>query len=203
MVYLIRLKLASMARNRQRYQDQSRRKLLRAIGITTTAAIAGCLGSDEQAPEAVSLDDGQTCDECGMVINEHPGPTGQVFFAEDRLDRDGPAWFCSGTCTYSYRFDREDEGWEPLVTYLTDYSRVEYDIRGESDRSISPHLNTDSYRPESTLVVVAGSDVGGAMGPDIIPFSDTEEASTFADEYSGTVVDAVDIDRELIDGIRS
>lgn len=192
-----------MARNEQPCADRSRRTLLQALGATTTAAIAGCLGSDEQTPAAVSLDEGQTCDECGMVINEHPGPTGQVFFTEDRLDRDGPAWFCSGICTYSYRFDREDEGWEPQVTYLTDYSRVEYDIRGESDRSISAHLSADSYRPESALVVVAGSDVGGAMGPDIIPFSDSEEASTFADEYSGTVVDAGDIDRELIDGIRS
>jgi len=180
----------------------TRRTILTAVGSGLAVGLAGCLGDDE-LPPPVSLDEGQECDQCGMVIDQHPGPTGQVFFDDHPPDRDGPARFCSATCSYSYRFDREDEGLDPIVTYLTDYSRVEYSVADGDDPSISAHLAADDYREESALSVVVGSDVEGAMGPELIPFSDSEEAEAFADEYGGEVRTTGDVDRELVDSIRS
>ena len=176
--------------------------------VLTTAAgglavgLAGCMGGDSaDRPAAVALDEGQTCDQCGMVIQEHPGPTGQVFFEDHLADRDGPAWFCSGTCTYTYRSDRVAEDATPIVTYLTDYSNVDYSV--DDQPAITAHLAAEDYAVESALSVVAGSEVIGAMGPDLIPFSDGADADAFAEEYGGEVLPASDVDRELVDSIKS
>jgi len=180
-----------------------RRTVLTALGSGFVIGLAGCLGDGDDLPEPVSLDDGQACDECGMEIQQHPGPTGQVFFDDHPPDREGPAWFCSVTCTYSYRFDREDEGVDPIVTYLTDYSRLEYSVDDGDEPSISAHLAAEDHREESELTVVAGSDVLGAMGPELIPFGDADDAEAFAEEYGGDVRAAPDVDRELVDSVRS
>ena len=189
---------------RQTEGFRSRRTVLTAVGSGLAVGVAGCLGNgeaDSDLPAPVSLDEGQACDQCGMVIEEHPGPTGQVFF-DDHPDREGPAWFCSVTCTFSYRFDHEADH-DPIVTYLTDYSDVDYSVDDGDEPSISAHLAADGYREESALSVVAGSDVFGAMGPELIPFSDAADADAFADEYRGDVRAATDVDRELVDSIRS
>lgn len=176
---------------------RSRRHVLAVAGAGTVAALAGCLG-DEDVPEPIALDAGQSCDQCGMVIEEHPGPTGQVFFE----DRDGPAHFCSGTCTYRYRFDAEDNGETPIVTYLTDYSDIDYSLSGDEEQPfISAHLEANDYADETGLNFVAGAAVRGAMGVDLIPFGDAEDADTFADDHGGEVVTYDQINRELIDSM--
>lgn len=181
-----------------------RRTLLTAVGGGFTVGIAGCLDdNDDDRPAAVSLDDGQACDQCGMVIDQHPGPTGQVFFDSHLSERDGPAWFCSVACTYRYRFDRESEGFNPRVTYLTDYSHVEHSVNGGSTPSISAHLDADAHREASELSVVVDSDVQGAMGPELIPFGDRDDAESFAAEYDGQVRSAAELDRELVDSVIS
>ncbi|WP_253738772.1 nitrous oxide reductase accessory protein NosL [Halohasta salina] len=180
-----------------------RRTMLTTAAGGLAVGLAGCMGGNgADRPAAVALDEGQTCDQCGMVIEEHPGPTGQVFFEDHLSDRDGPAWFCSGTCTYTYRSDQEAEGATPIVTYLTDYSAVDYSIEGDQP-AITAHLAAEDYVVESALSVVAGSEVIGAMGPDLIPFSDTADADAFAEEYGGEVLPATDVDRELVDSIKS
>ncbi|WP_336135495.1 nitrous oxide reductase accessory protein NosL [Natronomonas amylolytica] len=175
-----------------------RRRVLGLVGAAALGSVAGCLGG-ESVPEPVALDEGQSCDNCGMVIEDHPGPTGQIFFESNSPDgRDGPAWFCSTVCTYDYRFERVDEGWSPVVTYLTDYSTVDYEVGGE-ENTISAHLEADAYAPDSDLTLVIRTDVTGAMGDAIIPFSDEAEATEFADTYGGETIAASDISRELID----
>ncbi|MCL9813069.1 nitrous oxide reductase accessory protein NosL [Natranaeroarchaeum aerophilus] len=179
----------------------SRRRILAAAGGVAIGALAGCLGDDD-APEPIALDDGQSCDQCGMVIEEHPGPTGQIFFEDYPDDREGPAHFCSGTCTYRYRFDAEDAGETPIVTYLTDYSGVDYSLTGDEEQPfISAHLDADDYAEETGITFVAGSDAHGAMGPDLIPFEDDGDATTFADEHGGDVVTHGEINRELLDAM--
>lgn len=178
----------------------TRRRTLALAGASAVAVLAGCLGDDEAAPEPIALDAGQSCDQCGMVIEEHPGPTGQVFFEGE--DSDAPAHFCSGVCTYRYRFNAEDSGETPLVTYLTDYSIAEYSVSGEGESQfISAHLQADEYADETDLNFVAASDVRGAMGKDLIPFGDATDANSFADEHGGEVIPHDDITRELIDSL--
>lgn len=42
----------------------------------------------------------------------------------------------------------------------------------------------------------------GGMGPDLMPFSDTDEAEAFADEHGGRTIEYDDIDRSLVEGIQ-
>ncbi len=173
-----------------------RRFLLLAGALVGTA---GC-GSGGETPEPVALDDGQNCDQCGMVVEQHPGPVGQTYYEGDRPEgRDGPAWFCSSVCAYRYRFDAIDRDWTPVVTYLTDYSSVEYTIEGEARQFISAHLDAGDFAPEDALELVVESDVEGAMGPALIPFADGEDARAFADEHGGDVIDASEVSRTLLD----
>ena len=174
-------------------------------GLAATA-LAGCLGgstANSEVPAPVSLDEAQACDECGMIIQDYPGPTGQIYFESLPDDRDGPAWFCSGICAYSYRFNRVEAGATPVGTYLTDYSQVEYDLSDDSEPFISAALDADSFALESELFVVVGSEVRGAMGPDVIAFSAREDADLFASTHGGSVRQATAVDRDLIDGIKA
>jgi len=138
-----------------------------------------------------------------MIIQDHPGPTGQIYFESLHDDRDGPAWFCSGICAYVYRFNRVAEGATPIGTYLTDYSSIDYELSEDADPFISPALAAETFAPESELFVVVGSDVRGAMGADVIPFSVREDAESFAAAHGGSVRAASDIDRDLIDGVKA
>lgn len=184
----------------------SRRSMVAAGGGLAATALAGCLGGstpDSEVPAPVSLDEEQACDECGMIIQDYPGPTGQVYFESLHDDRDGPAWFCSGICAYTYRFNRVDEGATPVGTYLTDYSTTEYELSDDAAPFISAAVAADTFGPEAELFVVAGSEIRGAMGPDVIPFSVREDAESVAAAHGGSVRRATDVDRDLIDGIKA
>lgn len=189
------------SRDRSGTFGATRRRLLSGVVAAVGIGLAGCLGED--LPEPIPLDGEQSCDNCGMVIREHPGPVGQTYFAGDVPEgRDGPAWFCSSKCTYSYTFDREDEGSEVQVTYLTDYSGVDYEIEGDADSLvISAHLEAEAFADAADLVCVAGSDVEGAMGSALIPFSDVDDAEAFALEYGGETVPHGEVTRDLLAGL--
>ncbi|ERH08203.1 MAG: putative lipoprotein involved in nitrous oxide reduction [Halonotius sp. J07HN4] len=183
----------------------TRRSLLATGGGLAAAGLAGCLGGTAggELPEPVSLNAEQACDECAMIIQDHPGPTGQIYFSSLHDERDGPARFCSGVCAYVYRFNRVAEGATPIGTYLTDYSSIDYELSDDPDPFISPALTAETFAPEAELFAVVGSDVRGAMGADVIPFSARGDAESFASTHGGSVRAASDIDRELIDGVKA
>ncbi len=182
----------------------TRRSMLAAAGAVGVAATAGCLGGDGtgggDAPEPIALTGSKQCDVCGMVIEQHPGPVGQLFYADNEPEgRDNPAWFCSAWETFAYDFDRESEGWTLAVGYLTDYSAVDYELFDDGGATfITAHLEPDAFGRKSDLFYVAGTDIKGAMGNDLIPFSDSGDADTFAEEHGGTVYREGDISRDLI-----
>ena len=167
----------------------TRRRFLAGSGAMIVAA--GCIGDDEQtsAVEPIDLDDGQTCDVCGMVIADHYGPNAQVFYAEDRPeDRDGPAWFDSVREMLVFDEEQRARGGEPLGYFVTDYSAVEYELIDENgDRFISSHVEAGDFVDAEDAVFVVDSPVQGAMGPDHFPFEDRDDADNFAAEEGGTV----------------
>jgi nitrous oxide reductase accessory protein NosL len=165
-------------------------------------SLSGCLGTSEER-DPVAIESGQNCDQCGMVIDQHPGPVGQTYYQDNTPQgHDPPARFCSTVCTYRHRFDKEQSGWTPAETFLTDYSATEYDIRTDGGKTIiSRHLGADTFAPSGQLTIVANSDVEGAMGTAIVPFSDSADAESFAEEYGGQTLPAEDITRELVGGM--
>lgn len=164
------------------------------LAATALVALAGCMGDDEEAveiPDPVSLNERQVCDSCGMVIADHPGPDGEIYYREGRPeDRDGPAWFCSIDCMNSYNSEKVRLGWEPIVSYTTDYSAVDYEIvKQGGDTYISSHPEQEAFADVEDLAYVVDTAIEGAMGATPVPFSTRDEAEAFADEHDGSVVE--------------
>ncbi|UVE52392.1 nitrous oxide reductase accessory protein NosL (plasmid) [Haloferax larsenii] len=181
----------------------SRRSVLTTAGAVGVAATAGCLGGggdNSDAPEPIALTGDKQCDRCGMVIEQHPGPVGQVFYRDNAPEgHDNPAWFCSAWETFSYNFARQDEGWTRVVGYLTDYSSVDYDLYDDEGATfITAHLDPEAFGRMDELFYVAGADINGAMGNDLVPFSQESDADAFADEHGGDVYEESDISPDLV-----
>jgi copper chaperone NosL len=183
----------------------SRRRVLGTVAAGTLAALAGCSGDSESVPDPVALDAGQSCDQCNMQIDAHPGPVGQSYYLDDPpedlpADReDGRAHFCSAWCTYTYVLERAGDGPEPAGTYLTDYSTVEYTVSEEGGATvISAHLGVGAFARAEELTHAVESDVQGAMGASLVGFSNDEDVTAFIDEYGGTRVAHEDVTREMV-----
>lgn len=180
-------------------RDTSRRRVLLGTAAAAGVGLAGCLGSSDR-PAPISLDEPLSCDQCGMVINQQPGPSGQTYYRDNSPEgHDPPARFCSTVCTFRHRFATESRGWRPRVTYLTDYAVVDYRVRPEGGAQVvSAHLAADHFAATEGLDVVVGSEVEGAMGPAIVPFGDGDAAAEFASTYGGDVIAAEDVSRQLV-----
>lgn len=191
----------------------SRRALLRATGVLSAAALAGCTGTatDDELPKPVSLAGGKQCVACGMVIEEQPGPSAMAFYREDpdgagdsdgngdsdgdpdgddELGGDGdPAWFDTVFEMAAYDAEKRRNGRERVVAYVTDYSTVEYEItREDGEQYVSSHVSPGSFVAATDAYYVVHSEVNGAMGADFLPFSRAADATTFRDEHGGAVV---------------
>lgn len=197
-----------MPSHRQTRGTRTRRSVLATVAVGGAGALAGCLGGDEAGPDPVALDGGQECDNCGMQIDMHPGPVGEAFYGDDAPETlpddrpNGLAWFCSTKCTYNYRFENEQRGDEPQQSYGTDYTGVDYELVDEGGTTvISAHLEATAFEDLQALTFVVGSDVEGAMGKSLVGFSDGDDASAFADEHGGELVEHGDVTRELLSGL--
>jgi len=163
----------------------SRRSLLGVAGAAGVA-LAGCLGGDgSERPDPVTLPDDATCDVCGMVIVQHPGPTAEVFYADRRpADHDNPARFDSTWEAFSFDFEREN--WSRRAFYVTDYSAVDSTVdESGAEPTISRHVEASSFADATGVTFVVGSSVVGAMGRDLLAFSDSEDADAFREQYGG------------------
>lgn len=171
----------------------SRRRVLAGAAVVAGTTLAGCLEDDEVADEPVApidLDDGQECDVCGMVIEDHYGPAGQLFYADGGPDgRDGPARFDSVTELVVYHNEQAARDRALRSAFVTDYSSVDYDLE-ERDGTlyISSHVAADRFADATTLSFVVDSAVEGAMGQEFIPFDDDADAEAFVDEHGGEVL---------------
>ena len=191
----------------------TRRALLGATAAAGVASVAGCLNlfGGAEVPDPVTIEPGTACDQCNMIIDRHPGPVGQSYYVDDAPsgleDReDGRANFCSTWCMYSYTLDQEQRGFEATGSYSTDYSAVEYDIGEDAGTLVidpTPHLDADAFAPVSELTFVVDSEVEGAMGSSLIGFSNSDDASAFADEYGGELVEHSEVSFELISALSS
>lgn len=187
---------------RESARKTNRRTVLALAGSAALAAVAGCLGDDEDAPDPEALTGDDICEACGMEVTQHPGPVGQAFYDDHPDLEDGRAAFCSGTCTFGWTLMEADAGYDAEVRYLTDYSTVDWSIEEDGDDAfLSPHFDAEDQADVETLTVLAGSDLYGAMGEDIIGFAEESDAEELQDEYGGEVLAAEDVTRELVDSL--
>ncbi|WP_340099855.1 nitrous oxide reductase accessory protein NosL [Salinibaculum salinum] len=180
------------------------RRTVLAGSAAVALGLSGCLGSDGDdggdVPEPISLTQDDQCEVCGMVIPNHPGPNAQIFYADQTpTGHPNPAHFCSTWEAFQYDFERQNEGWNRDVFYVTDYSSVDYELTTDAgDTLISTHVEADAFVDAAGVTFVAGSEVKGAMGRDLIGFSDQADAEDFQSEYGGTVVAFEDVTESTI-----
>lgn len=182
----------------------SRRRLLGGIATIGGAGVAGCIGGDGDDLSAdvdpVDLDDGLTCDVCGMIIENGYGPNGQVHYdGEYPSGRDGPAYYDSVRELYVDMFAQDRRGIEPIVGFVTDYATVEFEIESRADeRYITGSVDPDTFVETDEAVYVIGSGLQGTMGPELLPFSDRDHASTLVGEYGGEIIPSDDVTGDLV-----
>lgn len=174
----------------------TRRSVLRAALAAGAASLAGCAAGE--TPDAVTIPPDATCDVCGMVIAEHPGPSAQAFYAgQEPGGHPNPARFDSTWEAFGFEFERED--WNREAFYVTDHSAVEYEIRTvEGDPVISRHVDAGSFADAAAVTFVADSAVLGTMGADLLGFSERADATSFQDEHGGELVTADEVTPALI-----
>jgi copper chaperone NosL len=178
----------------------SRRSVLAAAGAGLGVALAGCGDDGAAGPEPITLTEDDRCEMCGMVIPNHPGPNAQIFYADNRpAGHENPARFCSTWEAFQFDFRRQDEGWTREAFFVTDYSSVDYEITTNAGQQfISSHPAAEAFVDATGVTFDVGSDVLGAMGRDLIGFSETADAESFAQEYGGRVVAFADVTRSMI-----
>ncbi|MDF9747590.1 nitrous oxide reductase accessory protein NosL [Natrinema salsiterrestre] len=169
----------------------SRRPLLVGTAGLASGGFAGCLADTGEAEvaEPIALTGGRTCDVCGMTIEDHYGPAGQIFYADGKPEmREGPSYFDSVAELLDYRDRRDARGRTARATFVTDYSRVDYELtERDGSRRISTHADAAAFADATDCYYVVDSGVRGAMGDEYLPFSDYEEATAFVDDHAGTV----------------
>lgn len=181
-----------------------RRRFLGAIGSAGLAVVAGCTErADEttETPVPVSLGGGKQDDQGGMIIGEHFGPNGQIYYRDhEPAGHDNPAWFHTlAHGLFPYYFEHERRGWEAEAVYVTDYSRVDYTVtEAQSQTFISSHVAPETFGAASAMQYVSGSDAHGGMGPELIPFGDPDDAQAFTAEHGGALLAFEDITEESL-----
>jgi nitrous oxide reductase accessory protein NosL len=188
--------------------DSTRRRLLIAGAGAATSAVAGCLGGGgdsggDEPPAAVTIPEDATCDVCGMVIRQHPGPSAEVFYADQEPEgHENPARFDSIWEAYQYEFEREDEGWENVAFYVTDYSAADYDIFEDGgDTLITRHYEASTFAAAADVTYVVDSRVKGTMGRDLLGFRNESDAESFKSEYGGLLTTHDGVTPQIIAGL--
>lgn len=175
-----------------------------ALSVASVSAVSGCLGGTRTEHEPVGLDDGSTCDMCGMVIEDHPGPVAQTFYAGDVPDdSDEPAKFCSVSDMYRYHFEEvqgsNDDVVPVIARFVTDYSSVDYTVDDEG--YISSHPEREAFAHTDDVLYAVDTGVLGAMGSALVPFSSTDEATEFAEERGGETLQPGSVTADILDAV--
>jgi nitrous oxide reductase accessory protein NosL len=171
-----------------------RRTVLGGVATLGVTALAGCSalsgGGGGDAPAPITLTQEHSCDVCGMVIPNHPGPSAEIFYpGREPAGHANPARFDSTWEAYQFDFERRDEGWEAAAFYVTDYSSVDYRTFTEGgDTLISTHPEAEAFVSAEAVTYVVGSAVKGAMGRDLVGFTDRGDAESFRDEHGGQLM---------------
>ncbi|MFB6251235.1 MAG: nitrous oxide reductase accessory protein NosL [Halobellus sp.] len=188
-----------------------RRRVLLAGAGATTLALGGCLGGgesgdgsgDSDTPAAITIPQGATCDVCGMTIRQHPGPTTEIFYADEQPSgHENPARFDSTWEAYRYEFQRDEQGWHDVAFYVTDYSTVEYGtFEDGGDTFISRHYEASSFVATSEVTYVVDSEVKGTMGRDLIAFGERSDAESFKSDHGGSLTTHDGVTPEVVAGL--
>jgi len=151
------------------------------IGLVFVITIQGCGDSLEKKPatfKAVHIDDADECHLCGMVINQFPGPKGQLFEKNKQSVRK----FCSTNDLFAYLLQPENK----------------YQIAKALVHDMSASVWNDTRETElidaKDAWYVGGHKLPGAMGPTLASFKDQAVAQKFSEQQGGHLLRFEEID---------
>jgi copper chaperone NosL len=144
------------------------------LALAILLALAACSKEDgaASAPQVMTAD--ATGYYCGMLLNEHGGPKGQILVRGSKT----PFWFSSVRDTLNFlRLPEEPK--DIGAIYVSDMAKAaSWDKPG-----------ADNWISATDAVYVIGSDRQGGMGgAEAIPFGAKDAAAAFAAEHGGKVV---------------
>lgn len=148
------------------------------VGLLLTACDKEQASSFSDAPVAFHPND--ECHVCGMVINEFPGPKGQM------VEQGGVKKFCSTAEMLGWWLQPENHH-DTAKLYVHDMGRSQWDT--PDDR----HL-IDAR----TAFYVLGTGLKGAMGVVLASFADEAKAQKVATDTGGRVLRFTEIDLALL-----
>ncbi|SDU92662.1 nitrous oxide reductase accessory protein NosL [Pseudomonas mucidolens] len=144
--------------------------------------LAGCDKPQQSTAsnEPVAFHPGDECHVCGMVINDFPGPKGQV------MEQGAAKKFCSTAEMIGWWLQPENHH-ENAGLYVHDMGRSHWDTPDDT------HL-IDA----KTAVYVIGTGLKGAMGVVLASFADEAVAHQVAADTGGRVLRFSEIDLALL-----
>jgi copper chaperone NosL len=182
----------------------NRRSFLASAVVGLSSLSAGCLGAfsgeSESKPDPIALSGTKKDDQGGMIIGDHGGPNGQIFYENNEPEgHDNPAWF--HTLTYGlfpYYHEHEEMGWTATAVYVTDYSIVEFEAPSSGSFTLPAPTEAETFGDATEMAYVVESAARGGMGPAIVPFSKQSDADSFVAAHGGELLSFEDISLEFV-----
>jgi copper chaperone NosL len=161
-----------------------RLRLVPALAALLLAAACGSGGAPEAIPQPQPVTVESVGHYCGMALNEHNGPKGQLFLT----GRAAPVWFSSIKQVFAYTLLPEEPKTISAI-YVNDMSTA--GAGGAPD----PAAWIDARQ---AYYVIEGRYIGGMGAEDAIPFSRRDHAQAFADRHGGRVVTFADVPESFV-----
>ena len=156
-----------------------------ALIILASLMLQACGNSNNEEAQsftAVHIDNADECHLCGMVINQFPGPKGELFEKGKQTIRK----FCSTVDLFSYALQPDN---------IHNINKILV-----HDMTNSPWKETQETEliDARTAWYVADHKLTGAMGPTIASFKTQSAAESFIAKQGGYTLKFSDISTELI-----
>lgn len=157
-------------------QPHPLRRTVRALALAAIAILAACSqGQQTSAPPAPHTDIADAVGHyCGMALDEHTGPKGQIILE----GTDTPIWFSAIKQVFAYTVLPEEPKTLRAI-YVNDMAGAE---RGQPP---DPAAWIDA---RNAHYVIESHYIGGMGAEDAMPFSQRDHAKAFAQIHGGRVV---------------
>ena len=162
-----------------------RLRLAPALAAVLLAAACGSGSGPEAPPPSPQPVTAESIGHyCGMTLNEHNGPKGQLFLK----GRAAPVWFSSIKQVFAYTLLPEEPKTISAI-YVNDMSTAGPD--GVPDPAAWIEARQAVY-------VIEGRFIGGMGAEDAMPFSRRADAESFAQAHGGRVVNFADVPQAYV-----
>ncbi len=154
------------------------------ITVLASLLLIACTddSSDRARHAPVPIAAGDECHVCGMIIENYPGPKGEVF----ARDRDEALKFCSTRDLFAYLLEPGSMAQADAV-FVHDMAVTDWD-----------HPADNAFVSALDAWYVIGHRLRGAMGPTLASFSRHEDAQGFVEQHGGRVLRFDDVTLEII-----